>query len=318
MIDDRAAVGADALLTTEERQEAGAVFPCALPRLHAEGISGRGEDVSETDRHLAARARLDDAGPAHEEGDAVAALPDVSRVPAPIRAQINTARLELAEQGLVRGAVVAGEDDQRVVRHAELLERAQHLSDTPVSLQEEVRIEADAALTKEGLRGSDRRVRRGHREVEEEGLLFLGAVTDVMDATTRDLREDSPKTPALDLRPRGDADHLPAGLRRLGNSQGAVVLDPDIRRPVRDVVPEVVVEARLERAAADGLGVVDLCGLRRHSPTLLGPAPAEVPLADAGRVTTRRCAEVRDGQPVLGDERALPLADDPRLEATTP
>ena len=96
----------------------------------------------------AGATRLDNGGPAHDEGHAVAALVDVA-----------LAALKLAAAGVLilreargvagLGAVVAAEKHERVWRETVFVERRQHLADAMIGLHHEIAIGADAALADE-------------------------------------------------------------------------------------------------------------------------------------------------------------------------
>ena len=88
-------------------------------RLHAGGIAERGEHVGEMDGHVATAAGLDLAGPADEERHAHAAF--VERAFAETEGRVLH-RVEV----LAHAAVVAGEDDHRVVGQFQLVEHIEN------------------------------------------------------------------------------------------------------------------------------------------------------------------------------------------------
>ena len=110
-------------------------------------------------------ARNDPGGypprPAGEEGHAV---PAIEALP--------LAAAEPTRAPLIPGAIIAGEDDQRVVSQAVPVQDGQKLAHTPVDLLYRVAEDAALGAVAERLRRVQRAVREGVREVEEERTLL--------------------------------------------------------------------------------------------------------------------------------------------------
>ena len=261
-------------------------------------LGAGGGEIPQQGELAADRAGWGDPGPAGDEGHPVPALPGVALGAAQVGHAVvaEQARVLVAAAGRGRdalGAVVAGEDQQRVFRQPLLVEGGHDFPDHPVDFADEIAVQARPAAADESLVGDDRRVRRGQRQVEEEGV---GAGRgDVVAGAADELRDHLFQLPAR-LHGTGQAEHL-LGLLR-GRSRGQpVLLEPGVGREVGHVDAEVMVETAGQGTAADGLVVVDVA-LQGQAlfPVVLAdgnvsagrsavpgrPFPAEVPLADAG------------------------------------
>ena len=161
-------------------------------------------------------------------------------------------------------------------------------------------------------------MRRGHGEVEEEGLLLSLAFANVFGTAAAILQQDLGEVPVGDSGPGGYANHCaPLHLgSELANQ--VFIFTPRIRRPVGHIIAKVVIKAVTVRPALDGLGEVDFGQFFGESTSLPGPIPPEVPLADhAGRIALR-AEHFRQGLAGIGNQRSFPLPDDAALEATAP
>ncbi len=233
---------------------------------------------------IAYAAGRDLARPPRERGDAHAAFPGGAFAAAQ---GTGAAAIRAFDEP---GAVVAGEDDERVRVELQLAQRVEHTTDAGIDLLHPVAKAAVLRAALEGLAGMDGRVHSGVREVEEEGLRrVLGAWFWV-------------------LRCLGAADEL-HGL------VGVDFLDAVLVRLVEQALDLVIAHERHDAAAVHArrfehvIGIRDaevvikalLCGQKRR-------LIAEVPLADALRGVAERLQAVGDGvllrmQPVLRPRR---------------
>ena len=115
-------------------------------------------------------------GPAHEVRHAESALPNIvlSTAERPHGFQSGLLRIGLHEVrvlGLVHAAVVAREDDQRVLREAFLVQHVEHAAYAEVEIADEVAKRPTLAFACRGLRGRDRVVHGHRREIDEKRLL---------------------------------------------------------------------------------------------------------------------------------------------------
>ena len=125
-------------------------------------VDGAGDGTA----HAAGR---DLAGPPRECGDAHAAFPGGAFAAAQ---GTGAAAIGAFDEP---GAVVAGQDDERVRVELQLAQRVEHATDTGIDLLHPVAKAAVLRAALEGLAGMDGRVHGGVREVEEEGLVFAAA-----------------------------------------------------------------------------------------------------------------------------------------------
>ena len=168
LLEQELANGLVTLFTEQDGQQVEAVFGSRVGQLRADDRRAGGHHVGEADQLIGHRSRLDAAGPARDERDAVAALPLIALHPAPRpRAVVLVIGAHVDRRGGL-GPVVAGEDHQRVVRHAESLESAHQLADDPVELEDEVTVRPGVRLPLERVGGEGRQVHRLCRVVEEE------------------------------------------------------------------------------------------------------------------------------------------------------
>ena len=80
--------------------------------------------------------------------------------------------VELRKVRLGRGAIIAGEDDDGVVRLAGFVQRLHDFANGPVCFDQKIGVFADAGDAVELAPRRDRRVRRRHWEIKEEWLLL--------------------------------------------------------------------------------------------------------------------------------------------------
>jgi len=113
---------------------------------------------------------FDDARPAHDERDAVAAFPGIALVTAQRATRIVALLLHHGRADIGGTTVVAGKDHQRIVRRAALFKRREHATHQRVSLHHQVRVGNQAALALPLGVDRQRRVRRGERQIEHERL----------------------------------------------------------------------------------------------------------------------------------------------------
>ena len=149
----------------------------------------------------------------------MAAVPGVGLVAAEAGARMVSLRLQLVDADVVRAAVVAGEDDQRVVGDTVPLQGIEHLAKNVVSLHHQVGVQiVQSAAADPGFVDRQRGVRRSHRQVREERFGGGGATGDVTVGGARErgqeLLEASRASPAPADWPDCRRVAAPAGTRR--------------------------------------------------------------------------------------------------------
>ena len=170
------------LSPAQHRQQIHAVLGGIGGEFGVENAGAAGHDVGEHDGLVAACARLDAPGPAHDERHAMTALVGIGLPAAPVGIEMDARGIELREVRLGRGAVVAREEYHRVVRLAGFIQRLHDFAHGPVGFDEKISVGADAGDALELAARRDGRVRRRHREIEEERLLLCFAATHVFRA----------------------------------------------------------------------------------------------------------------------------------------
>ena len=210
-------------------------------------------------------------------------------------------------------AVVAREDQKGFIRNAAPLQRVEYLADHVISLHHEVPVLACLALPFERRRGHDRIVGRREGQIEEERLATLRGLLDVLDRTLFQSRQHLDEFPVGNHR-AGDVEGVaPDGRSGRGDADGAVVLQEAVRRIVRNVGPEVDVEAAGGRPVGNRPGEVPLAAVAGP-----GPPPAEVPLADTRSGVPLLAEQPGDRELLLRDERLRERADHVPLQPRPP
>jgi len=150
----------------ERSQHVEAVLGVALRQRHMENARERRQHVGEADDLVAHRARGDSAGPANDERLPETAFP-LGVLAAAQRTVDRQARTHGRRCGLVarirHAAVVAGENDQRIVGQLELVELFDDLPHAPVQFLDEIAVLAVGAagksrIRRDGLVHGDRRI----------------------------------------------------------------------------------------------------------------------------------------------------------------
>ncbi len=330
------------VIAFEQRQQAVAVLAGGVGQRGAEDVGERGHDVGLRDELAAGTAGFHGTGPAHDEGHAMPAFPRVSLVTAQRAAGMVALLFEIADADVGRAAVVAGEDDERVVGGTALIECGEHAADDGIGLHDEVGVEIEPALVLPLGIHRQWRVRRGEGHVQQEGLRRLRLALDEGHGLVAERGKDALEHPIL------QSGAALAGLigfevllrQKLGrDAERAIVLDEAVGRPVRHVGAEVAVEAARGRPArdrfrkhgapgremrwrGDGAFVVRTLRFRALQELALrrldGPVPAEMPFADDAGVVAVLLREAADGQPVRRDERIAKHADDAALQTRAP
>lgn len=286
----------------EGREEAHAVFASVLRKGYAGEFGAGGDEVVEHDGLLADGAGLYFRRPADDVRNAVAAFPDVGLGAAEMGADGVARFFELLESAPFRKAVIARDDDDRVLGEALFFERVEHFADDRVGMHHEIRVAANAAFAFPFRSGDDGSMRRGEGDVGEEGgrgVLLL----DVVDGL---LGEDGQGVYGFEVF-RGRAFAVEA-FDGGAFADESVVLHVDVRGDVEGGGDAVeVVEAEVDGASGDASVPVDI-GEAFGGEFLVvdgGEAEAEVPFADAGGVVAGLLEEVGYGEAVLFDERLV-------------
>ena len=129
-------------------------------------LRGGGDEIHRAG-DFAAHGRFHLPWPPRDAGNAHAAFPGAAFA----LAQKARAAAGLAHQR--PWAVVAAEDDQRVLREAVFTQRVEHAADAPVEFLDDIAIKPAAAFVFERGRRKQRRVRESVREIEEERLRLV-------------------------------------------------------------------------------------------------------------------------------------------------
>src|SRR6187402_3427292 len=85
----------------------------------------------------------------------------------------SLAAAELARAALIPGAVIAGEQEERVLVEPVLLQRLHDLPHGPIQLADDIAVNAVGALAAERRAGRQRDVRIGMGEIKEERAGFV-------------------------------------------------------------------------------------------------------------------------------------------------
>ena len=220
------------------------------------------------------------------------------------------------------GAVVAGEDDERVVGDARSLQSVQHLADRPVGLKHKVAVITRLGFTFEFRRRHDGKMGRREGQIEKERLPGLRVCLDPTHRATGQFGQDVLLLPARQHETgavkAARAPRVPQGR----NAEGAIILDKTIGRMVRHLHTEVIIKTARRRAVGDGPGQVQVVQavrvVARRLAVLHRPIPAEVPLADAGRRVAVLLQQRGHGWTVGVDEGLRPPREHGALEARAP
>ena len=135
-----------------------------------------GHHVNQADQLAGSAAGLDVAGPADDERLAVAAFPEAALVAA--ERTVALVAVGVGNRAVLVAvvhdpAVVAADDDQRVVGQLEAVERVEHGADGAVEFLDDVAADAATALAAIGLAGDARHVDVVRGEIEEERLVLV-------------------------------------------------------------------------------------------------------------------------------------------------
>ncbi len=124
--------------TDEKRHEAHAVFACRIGQVHADGVGERRHEIGLMDELVADAARLHHAGPAHDEGHAVPPFPGIPLVATERAAGKVTTGLQVLGADVWGEAIITGENDERVVGGAGLVECGEDVADNGVGFHDQI------------------------------------------------------------------------------------------------------------------------------------------------------------------------------------
>lgn len=182
IVDDRFVEGDGPRFPRQCFIETGAVFCGLAVEGDVQHFGQSRKNVVEDDGRGTLFARFDSGRPADKKRDTVPTLFEP-----PLPAGTGAVAVVAVDHGIaadpalpvsagaVDGAVVAGEDDERVVRDAEIIQLAEQSADMVIEFGDEIAVGTGFAFAEEFLVGDDRIVGRGHRVVEEEGLIRFRA-----------------------------------------------------------------------------------------------------------------------------------------------
>ena len=306
------------LFSSQYGQQAYAVLSGIGGQLGVENATAGGHDIGESDGLGAARAGLHLPWPAHDERHAMSALVGIRLPAAPVDVEMHARRVELREVRLGRGAVVAGENDHRIAGLVGVIQCLQKFADGPVGFHKKIRVGADAGDALELATRRNGRVWRGHGEIQKERLLFAFAATHVFCASLAILEQDGGEIPVRDSGPSIDADH-----RALFHLCGEIaekvhIFAPNVGRPVRHIIAEVVVKAVTVWSTHDRFGEINFIELFRDAAVFSWPIPAQMPFTNHARGVALRTEHFRQRKAGIGDERTLPFPHDAALETAAP
>ena len=326
----------------EQRQHAATVLPGGGRQRLVQEVGAGCQQIGEAHKLVAAAARLDHARPARDEGDAMAAIPGIRLVAAESGTRMVSLRLHLVDADVRRAAVVAGEDHQGIVGDAVALQGVEDLAEHVVGFHYQVGVEVvQSAAPDPAFVHRQRRVRRGHRQIEEERHSGGSALGDVAIGGTGERGQELLEVPVGHRRAL-QAGQIVAEQPSLqefgGNTDGGVVVEVAVRRPVGNIDAEVVVEAAGGGAAGDPAGervapqiplpvgrlrIGDRgCIIRARRQEVLGgrkvPTHAEMPLADGAAVVAVALQQLADREPPPVDQRRPVGGDDALLQRRPP
>ena len=156
--------------TGQHGEETEAIFPRVLGQGDTQqGGAGREQVALRDGRRRDTRAHL--GGPARDERYAMATFPGVTLHAAPRRRRVMVMVRPHVRDRRGLGAVVAAEEDQRVIGDAQLLEGRQQLADDMVQFGDEVAVRAGLGRALETRGGEGGQVRGLRRMVQEERLV---------------------------------------------------------------------------------------------------------------------------------------------------
>ena len=278
-----------------------AVLAHVVGQLFADQLGRRRHKVAQAQRLGALAASRYAVGPRRDEGYAVPALVYVGLVPAEYVAGVVTRRQQRRIVGHGRAAVVACEYYERVVVYALFAQLCAYLTHHVVHHQHEVAVAVRARFALKFGRGQYGRVRRGQREVYEEG-----PVRPLVYPFQRALGQLGQYLLVVKVG-RGGA-FAPEALTFgrglvIGQRRGGAAVYVYVGRHVqRRGYAEVAVEAVIQRAAVYGAGIVHavhrgkvgrLTGAGRFR-----PVQTQVPLAHAAGNVACAAHKVRHGAAV--------------------
>ena len=197
----------------------------------------------------------------------------------------------------------------------------ENLADNRIRLGHKVTISAGGSRTLPGFCRHDWVVRAWERDVGKVRLFGFGLVGDPLRCLAANIREDALKIPVFQARPR------PVELKGfldmgVGDADGFVILDVDIRREVRRIHAKPGVKSALSWAILNGLCEVDIAqslsnGYRRFAIFCL-PGEAEVPLTKTSRCIAVTAKQKWDVEAVALKSGCSPWCDDALFEDAAP
>ena len=279
--------------------------------------------------------RFHHPGPSNNEGHAMPSFPGIGLVPTQWSTGIMPHLFQVGHSNVRCAAIVAGKDDQRILRRTTLLERAEHLPHYGVGFHYEIGVEVQFALSFPLVVNGQGGVRRGQGHVNEERFGRLCLPRNKSRHPIPQCRENRLKCPSLEGR------SLLAGLIFdeefrcgvfTGNADGTIILNEAVGRPVGNVRSKILVKADCNRSSGNGLGEnltpsgpVFVCGgevlftpvTRTRKQFLLfrgdRPIPTQVPLANASGVVSLFLGQSTNGQAIRGNDWWPPKTHDASL-----
>jgi len=289
VVDEVGADGGGALFAGEGGEKGKGIFGGVGGKGEGSGVAGCGEEIGVADGDIADGAGFDAAGPAEEEGDAVAGFVGIGFLAAPEEVG-PVAAVFFHVAFFPRGAVVAGDDDEGAGGLAGAVDGGEDLADGVVELFDEIAVEFGLAAAEGRAGGDPGGVWGGQGNVAEIGAGFF----DELDSAAGEAGEDF-----VHGEIGGDGAAAPVGAAFEVEIGGHVEGGGDA---------EVFVEAMVGGGGAQFVGVVDG----------FGGAEAEVPFAEAAGAVAGGAEQGSDGGPARFDEAGGFAVEDAIFEAGAP
>ena len=201
--------------------------------------------------------RRNNARPTDDKRNAMSAFPSIR-----LRATKRTAwemslLFKLFDPNVMRTAIVACEDDNRVVANAAFFNCFQNLTDNRIRFHYQVRVQIQSTLALPPFVDGQRRVRRREGPINQKWFVCFRFPTNELRRAISESGQDRFQRPIFESRTLLTRLILNEQLGctvLAGDADRSIIFNETVRRPVGNVSAEVLVKPNRSRSVCDGFG----------------------------------------------------------------